>query len=186
MYKKSELIFSDKNIITKDTNSEVMGSWEKPLMQTHVDLITEIGGNILEIGFGMGISASMIQEKNISSHTIVEIHPQVFEKASEWQKSKNNVTLLFGDWVDLKEIIISKKYDGIFFDTHLDDNRPLFRELIVERCIKPNGTFSYFNVGKMDVFDYKERLKYKIVDVEPDPKCTYFFGSKMFAPYIKY
>lgn len=39
----------------------------------------EGGGDILEIGFGMGISAGHIQANSITSHTIVENHPQVIE-----------------------------------------------------------------------------------------------------------
>ena len=42
-----------------------MMDWEDPLMSASAAYICEGGGDILEIGFGMGISAGYIQ-----SHTI--------------------------------------------------------------------------------------------------------------------
>ena len=53
---------------------EVMMSWESPIMEASAEWVCSGGGDILEIGFGMGISASFIQQQNISSHTIVESH----------------------------------------------------------------------------------------------------------------
>ena len=42
-----------------------MMSWETPMMKKHAEVVTENGGDILEIGFGMGICSNFIQEHNI-------------------------------------------------------------------------------------------------------------------------
>ena len=70
--------FKDK-ILDKEKR-EVMMDWETPLMKKHAKIVTENGGDILEIGFGMGICSNFIQQYNIKSHTIIEINDQVFDK----------------------------------------------------------------------------------------------------------
>ena len=84
VYKDYNLFIDDKLIrVESDIEGyEVMNSWEHPLMKRHADIACQSGGNILEIGFGMGISANYIQSNNINSHTIVEIHPQILPKLS--------------------------------------------------------------------------------------------------------
>ena len=46
-----------------------MMDWEDGLMKKHADYVCSNGGDILEIGFGMGISANYIQQNNPASHT---------------------------------------------------------------------------------------------------------------------
>ena len=53
-----------------DLVEEVMMSWESPIMEASAEWVCSGGGDILEMGFGMGISASFIQQQSISSHTI--------------------------------------------------------------------------------------------------------------------
>ena len=107
----------------EDQEIILMHECETQLMKEHADFVCGIGGDILEIGFGMGISADFIQENNPKSHTIIEIHPQIIEKAKEWAKDKPNVTIIEGDWVkvlpNLTEgniLVALKKFDGIFYD----------------------------------------------------------------------
>jgi len=65
-----------------DDTWEVMMDWEDSLMSASAAYIYEGGGDILEIGFGMGISAGYIQQHTINSHTIIENHPDVISKAT--------------------------------------------------------------------------------------------------------
>ena len=49
---------------------------EKTLMEKLSEMVTTNGGDILEIGFGMHLSADEIQNNpNVTSHTIIEVHP---------------------------------------------------------------------------------------------------------------
>ena len=84
MIMKSYTFLEDK--ILDETSAEVMMSWETPMMKKHAEVVTENGGDILEIGFGMGICSDFIQQHTINSHTIIEIHDQVFENLLEWAK----------------------------------------------------------------------------------------------------
>ena len=47
---------------------QVMMAWEKPYME-HLIKKLKPKGDVLEIGFGLGYSASAIQKYNITSHT---------------------------------------------------------------------------------------------------------------------
>ena len=62
-YISSSLTFYSDKIICEDTGSsffesEVMMDWEDPIMSASSAYITEDGGDILEVGFCMGISAN--------------------------------------------------------------------------------------------------------------------------------
>ena len=41
---------------------------------------------VLEVGFGLGFTATQFQECGIQKHVIVEAHPQMAEKAREWRE----------------------------------------------------------------------------------------------------
>lgn len=119
------LIFTKDAIFIKETmelGEAVMHIGELNLMKQLANLVTTNGGDILEIGFGMHLSADEIQKNpNVKSHTIIEIHPDIYHTAVEWAKDKSNVKILLGDWVDIIPTL-NKKFDGILHDTHRDKN----------------------------------------------------------------
>ena len=178
----SLLITKDFIKIDSDVDGyEVMNSWEHPLMKRHADLACQFGGDILEIGFGMGISANYIQSNSIKSHTIVEIHPQIIEELNKWSIDKPNVRIIEGDWVDKLDEICSMKYDGIFFDTHMDRNKYRLRELIVDKCLKEGGVFTWFEPTGIDVFMYGN-IQSEVVEVNPID-CSYYDLPHAICPY---
>ena len=80
-----------------------MMDWEAPLMSASAAYVCKNGGDILEIGFGMGISAGYIQSHSINSHTIIENHPDIIPKAQVWAQGKSNVTIITGSWYDVRD-----------------------------------------------------------------------------------
>lgn len=145
---KEQLIFTDNAIYIKETihNGEaVMHNSEKELMVLLSNIISKNGGHILEIGFGMHISADEIQKnKNIKSHTIIEIHPEIYSRALEWAKDKPNTEIILGNWIDIIPRL-TKKFDGILHDTHRDNKIHLFLDYIPSICNKECvvGFYSY-------------------------------------------
>lgn len=89
----------------------VMMAWENPLMEAHAKAICSQGGDILNVGFGMGLVDTAIQGHNPTSHTIIEAHPDVYKQmlATGWAK-KPNVRILFGRWQDVLPQLST--YDG--------------------------------------------------------------------------
>lgn len=133
---RESLIFEKDAIYideTKNLGEAVMHNAEDLIMKECANLATINGGHILEIGFGMGISASYIQQNNIKSHTIIEVHPEIYKRASDWANSKNNVNIILGNWYDVLPTIYDK-FDGIFHDTHRDFQIHLFLDRIKKNC----------------------------------------------------
>jgi len=144
---------------------EVMMSWEDSLMFASAAYVCEGGGDILEIGFGMGISAGYIQANSITSHTIVENHPQMIERAKAWAVDKPNVTIVEGDWYDVKDSLST--YDGIFYDTWGDNHTERFVAAL-PNLVKPGARVTWWNnfTDTDDVF-YATGTTYQAINVTP-------------------
>lgn len=143
MIGKENLIFGDDYInIKNDTKNVIMHIGEKTLMLKLAELGTKNGGDILEIGFGMHLSADGVQSNpNVTSHTIIEVHPKIYKTALEWSKDKPNTNIILGDWIDILPTI-DKKFDGVIHDTHLDKNVSKFLNYIKPNC--KDGTIVAF------------------------------------------
>ena len=140
MFKDTILTFEDDKIVTEDER-EVMMSWEAPIMERSAEYICESKGDILEIGFGMGICSDYIQAQDVNSHTIVEIHPQIIEKLKIWTEDKDNVTIVEGDWYTSDNL---GTYDGIFLDTYADNSLDKFKEFALSKA-KSGAKVTYWN-----------------------------------------
>ena len=162
-FKDNILTFEDDKIIS-DSGIEVMMSWEAPIMENSAEYICQSKGDILEIGFGMGICADYIQAQGVNSHTIVEIHPQIIERLKTWASGKSNVTIVEGDWNNVS----LSTYDGIFLDTFGDDSLDSFKTFALAK-IKSGGKITYWNNNESEynphVFD---SVEYDQIAVSPD------------------
>ena len=56
----------NKDILLNKKNEQVMMEWEKPYMEECINVL-QPHGNVLEIGYGLGYSASQIRKFNIKS-----------------------------------------------------------------------------------------------------------------------
>jgi len=71
-------ITDDRIFYTNKPTVIVMDKVETPLMKRFAEIVTQNGGDILEVGFGMGISPDFIYNSNIKSYTCIEIHPKIY------------------------------------------------------------------------------------------------------------
>lgn len=111
-YLEERVSFSEDKLM--DSNSKaIMMAWEKPLMEAHAKAICCGGGHVLNVGFGMGLVDMAIQQYSPVKHTIVEAHPDVYERMIRlgWGE-KENVKIIFGRWQDV--ISQLESYDGNF------------------------------------------------------------------------
>lgn len=171
--------FSSTKIVEDSTGYEVMMQWEYPIMQKKAEWVCQNGGDIIEFGFGMGISATLIQEQNINSHTICEIHPQVLERLHEWAKDKPNVIILEGDWYD--NINQMETYDGILFDT-FKDNKVRYLPQLLPQIANRGCAMTWWNnlPEEYDEFNF-EKVEFEIIDVNPPPNM-YFMANQYYMP----
>lgn len=145
-YLKQRLTFSEDGKRIMDANGEaVMMDWEKSLMEAHAEAVCSGKGHVLNVGFGLGLVDSAIQQRHPQSHTIIEAHPDVIKKMKDsgWG-NKPGVKIVEGRWQDV--ISDLGPFDGVFFDTYGEyypDMRDFHAQL--PRLLNPDGIFSFFN-----------------------------------------
>ena len=145
-----------------ENNDAVMMSWEAPLMREHARVICATKGDVLNVGFGMGIIDGYIADENVTrSHTIIEAHPDVHAHMRRvgWH-ARENVRVECGRWQTVLSAIAdandalpggvtnenARLFDGVFFDTYgeeWDDMREF--HALLPRVMRPGGVYSYFN-----------------------------------------
>ena len=103
------------------------------------DFITYKDAVVLEIGYGMGLSASQIQANNPAKHVIIENYKEVYDNAVKWAEGKDNIEVIFGDY---KEVIktLNYKFDGVYHSADKEMRGDLFnfkndiKDLCNENC----------------------------------------------------
>jgi type IV protein arginine methyltransferase len=131
---------ADGQSLLDGDHDAVMMEWERPLMQAHAQILMEIASNsdsdptaaagaaqqplvrkrVLNVGFGMGIVDTYLQDHQPSHHIIIEAHPDVYRRMVQmgWDR-KPNVRICFGKWQDVLPHLIDQGVfvDAIFYDT---------------------------------------------------------------------
>lgn len=197
---KNRAEFTKDSLLIKD--HQVMQRWEVPYMKELAQVVTSKGGHILELGFGLGISAGFIQSsRSIEKHTIIEAHPDVVNYAFGLFPNpiKNGrMSILQGFWEDISPLLKDSSFDGIFFDTcPLDQETvffhflPFFKE--AHRLLKDGGVFTYFSDEPKEIspkhlnFLKKagfSKIDFKTCNVKPPKHCHYWNYNTIVVPII--
>src|SRR5688572_30596392 len=104
------------------SDDEIMEDWQLPLMKAMAAIAARAGGDVLEIGFGRGISAGTIQRLGVRSHTIVECNPHVIARYGEWRATlpaERDIRIAPGLWQDVIDSL--GEFDAVFFHTYALD-----------------------------------------------------------------
>lgn len=207
VYLQTELEYTDTALVTKENKDGVMMDWESGIMklaaQTVTSSLDDNRGtdcvNILNIGFGMGIIDSYIQEIMSTQHPevkfkhyICEAHPDVLAKmaADGWYQNPS-VVVLEGRWQEQLAQLLDEGttfLDGIYYDTFSEYYKDIL-ELYDVLCglIKPQGVFSFFNglgadrqlcyevyrkIVSIDVANYGMQCEYTTVNIGGSTEIT--------------
>ena len=178
-FKDEILTFEDTKILN-ELGAEVMMSWEASIMEKSAEYISHNNGDVLEIGFGMGVCADYIQAQGVNTHTIIEIHPQILERLSAWASDKSNVTIIEGDWANLS---LTDTYDGIFLDTFEDENYDSFKDFALAR-IKSSGKITYWNNFEEELNEHSfNSISFESISISPDNN-SYMNGNTYYMPKV--
>lgn len=189
------------------SDEEIMEEWQIPLMQAMAEVVTEHHGDILEIGFGYGVSATIIQEQGVRSHTIIECNDSVVETFIKWKDlfKENRINLVHGLWQDTIDDL--GHFDGIFFHTYpLNEEeymkyvhgKATFAEHFFETAAKhlrPGGVFTYFS-NEIDslgrghqraLFKHFSSFSLKMIELElpDDINDTWWANSMVIVKAVK-
>ncbi len=181
-YTSQSLTFEEDKIYfigLDGTEREVMMDWEDTLMSASAAYVTEAGGDILEIGFGMGISAGYIQSHSITSHTILENHPDIIPRALNWAKGNPKVTIITGSWFSLLPELDT--YDGVFHDTYGDYNLNEFSSSLTG-LVNTGGRVTWWNtIASENNIHGIPDVTYDHHQITP-PSNSYFNNTTYYLP----
>jgi guanidinoacetate N-methyltransferase len=194
-------VFTKKDLLIK--GYQVMQRWEDNYMKSLAAVASSKGGEVLEIGFGLGMSAGYIERsKKLRHHNIIECHPEVIKLAKSLfseQIRKGRIKILEGFWEDITPNLPDKSFDGILFDSCPLDSGveffqffPFFEEAF--RLLKDDGIFTYFSDEATEISETHARLlkdagfeniQFKICRVKPPKTCEYWKHSTIVVPLVR-
>lgn len=159
-------ITEDGESILRIFGLEVMSDFQKPYMKELAKNVTLHGGDILNIGFGLGIVDSYIEEKrstrDIGEHHIVELNEGVVEMAKKWreeQPHKDKIFIHQGNWEDVLPELSKQGFvfDGVVYDGYpleIDDicrdAIPFLHAIVTLKLIKENTGILTFYLDSVD------------------------------------
>lgn len=146
-YIQQHLTYTEDGRLMDEAGQAVMMEWERPIMEQAAEVVCRNGGRVLNVGFGMGIIDTAIENHEIQEHWIIEPHLDVFTKMmNDGWHLKPHVKILHGDWQWFMKYL--PEFDGVYIDTWNEEiydflrNSPAF--------LKEDGILSFFNNPRAD------------------------------------
>jgi guanidinoacetate N-methyltransferase len=194
----SSAVYTEQELLID--GQQVMQAWERPVMRALARAAAESGGDVAEIGFGMGISATFLQESGIRSHTIVECHPDVLARLDAWrvQRPGASITVVPCRWQDWA--VEPASFDGVLFDTYPTSEEEYGAEVAstptyaasffpaARRMLRPGGVFTYYTNEIDSLSRRHQRLLLEhfssfsvslVRDLAPAADCQYWWADSM-------
>jgi hypothetical protein len=202
IYKKDK---NGKDILcNEDERHQIMMEWEKPYMEKSIELLNPFG-KVLEIGFGLGYSATKICSlKNVKEYNVIECMPIVWGKFEEFKTQQQitrpelKINLIKGRWEDVLQT--TETFDSIYFDDYvlnsdmdvgsrrITHNRGShFLQKVLQNHTKIGSRISFYStVNCLEMYKnisciHVECSEHKI---EIPSDCKYAKGDKMYIPII--
>ena len=174
---------------------QVMMEWERPYMEYSINKFNP-KGRVLELGFGMGYSASKICETEmVTEYNVIECSPVVWEKFEIWKENMQKIrpelkiNLIKGRWEDVLTMDM-----GIFDDFYFDDYNgniseiasrfPSFLLTVLKNNVKINSRICCYSTTNYNRYSNIECLSYEVYnyDIKIPDHCVYAKGNSMYIP----
>lgn len=127
--------------------------------------------SVLEIGYGLGISAKLIQNYlNPQHHTIIEISEEIFKDLKDFSHYHTRVQAVLSDWL---EYDYGEKFDLIFCDP-FDYTEPTLEMVekkfqLVRNLLNKGGLYCipHFGDGEPKTLPFLQLKNNILLEVEP-------------------
>ncbi len=201
LWRESPAEFDNTAGLLKILGHPVMERWEEPYMRSLARIATSRGGSVLEVGFGLGLSAAFIQQGVITKHVIIEANRDVYQNALRFARTARLETIVYeGFWQDVVAHLADESFDGILFDTYpmtLDEVHCQHYWFFKQACrlLKEGGVFTYYS-DEAESFSSAHRqalheagfqdesIAFEICRVDPPTDCEYWKAKTFLAPII--
>ncbi|TKY89381.1 hypothetical protein EX895_001912 [Sporisorium graminicola] len=152
-------------------NNMVMAPWETDIMELSASLLCcnqPANFSVLNVGFGLGIIDTLLQQYKPARHVIIEAHPDALAYARQLGFDRMPGVELFEgrweDWIkdsddeeDLAKMTQLGSFDAIYWDTYSQDYRDIkrFFDALPNILNGPDSRFSFFHgLGATNAFFY--------------------------------
>jgi Spermidine synthase len=176
---------------------QVMQDWESPLMQRMALSVANNGASVLEIGYGLGISAKYVQAIGPRIHVIIEANGDVAASARQdlnYEIDAGRVHVMEKLWQDAVlggalRGCAPNGFDGIIFDTYPLSQQELRKNHFAffpyaKSLLSHRGRFTYFSDEENELSDThraalreafpRSVITTEMVRVHPVPNCEYW------------
>ncbi len=198
---KSAAEFTDDTL--RIAGHPVMERWESSYMGRLASIASVSGGRVLEVGYGMGISASaLLQDENVKSYTVIECHPGVGARALARltdEIASARARVMIGFWEEVTPLLGDESFDGILFDTYPltatdihQNHYAFFPEAF--RLLRSGGVLTYYSDEAQQFSpEHAARLResgfadvnFEVCDIDTPADCEYWRFDTMIAPMVR-
>jgi predicted O-methyltransferase YrrM len=194
-YKKDKL--GKEILCNEDGRHQIMMEWEKPYMEKSIELLNPFG-KVLEIGFGMGYSATKLCSfVNVTEYNVIECIPIVWEQFYKFKSEQLvlrpdlKINLIKGRWEDV--LSSTEIYDCIYFDDYsldadkmtMNDRGTDFLQKALKSHTKIGSRISlYSGADCSQLYKNINCIKLECIEYSIDipDYCKYAKGNKMYIP----
>lgn len=177
---------------------QIMMEWEKPYMEESIEKLNP-SGKVLDVGFGMGYSATkMCSMTAVTEYNVVECSPVVWRKFETWKKEQLEkrpeliINLIPGRWQDVLDKETHGVFDFIYFDDYNGDDSvvdsmtrfPKFIYRILTDHVKIGSKICSYSTTDRDVIPNVTCVTFEChnYDITVPEHCNYARGTKMYIP----
>lgn len=195
-----EIIEDSRGKTLKILGHDVMSSFEVHYMKALGDVVTRNGGNVLNVGYGLGYLDIAIEShrefRNLKEHYIIEINRHI---ASTAEENLPNCHVICADWHEAIHEFEENQFDGIVYDGYPlkfgdvhRDGVEFIEHVIHKRILKKGGVLTFYAdaieqfganfLAHLNDLGFSEVTTQKMENIQPPEGIEYWCHDHFLVP----